>query len=197
LCSHHVLIRFSKFPMCSPRGVLNSTSLFNAVFFFWVSKMYFFYKLTLGYSSWTRVLRNSLEGAGRGALLSFVVEGAAGDTCSLCVLSDTSPVSHSSLARSLLDNTVTCLVAQISFVCDAIFLATISPNFASWCQSANGRSIRRLYSFSCFFFPLLALALNLSRQQVIEFVTPSIFRLRFLFLIFLAVHSTQLICSSC
>ncbi len=81
---------------------------------------------------------------------SFVVDGAAGYTCSPCVLSDTSPVSHSSLARSLA-NKVTFLAAQISFVCDAIFPATISPNFASWCQSANGRSIRRLYSFSCFY----------------------------------------------
>lgn len=54
------------------------------------------------------------------------------------------------LAGWLLDNKVTCLAAQISFVCDAIFLATISPNFASWCQSANGRSIRKLYRFSCF-----------------------------------------------
>jgi hypothetical protein len=55
-----------------------------------------------------------------------------------------------SLAGWLLDNKVTCLAAQISFVCDAIFLATISPNFASWCQSANGRSIRKLYRFFCF-----------------------------------------------
>jgi hypothetical protein len=54
---------------------------------------------------------------------------------SLSLLSDTSPVSHSSLAGWLagwlVDNKVTCLAAQISFVCDAIFLATIFPNFAS------------------------------------------------------------------
>jgi hypothetical protein len=86
-----------------------------------------------------------------GPLLSFVVDGAAGDTCSVvCLVWYLSGQRASELARWLLDNKLTCLAAQISFVCDAIFLATISPNFASWCQSANGRSIRRLYRFSCF-----------------------------------------------
>jgi hypothetical protein len=109
--------------------LLKGSLVFYAVFFCVqsVQEEQFVKLFTLGYSSWTRVLRNSLEG---GALLSFVVDGAAGDTCSVYVLSDTSPVARS-LAGWLLDNKVTCLAAQISFVCDAIFLATISPNFAS------------------------------------------------------------------
>ncbi len=85
-----------------------------------------------------------------GPLLSFVVDGAAGDTCSVYMSCLIPLRSASELAGWLLDNKVTCLAAQISFVCDAIFLATISPNFASWCQSANGRSIRKLYRFFCF-----------------------------------------------
>jgi hypothetical protein len=98
LCSHHVLIRFSKFPMCSPR-VFSIAPHSDATLLFWMPC--FFFGIFL--QTHTRIffldacLAEQSWGEGTG-LLSFVVDGAAGDTCSLALLSDTSPVSRS-LAR--------------------------------------------------------------------------------------------------
>jgi hypothetical protein len=148
----------------SSQCVLNSTSLWCNPFcfdcrVFCVSNVYFFYTRIFFLDA---CLTEQSWGEGWGGDGAVVV-------CSLMALPATLALSPlRSLARWLLDNKVTWLAAQISFVCDAIFfLATISPNFASWwCQSANGRSIRRLYSFSCFFF--FFFPTSRSRSQLIS-----------------------------